>query len=285
MLQPSRPDSSPDLNPLDAFEQEIDEIPAELNESVPTAPPPIPVPAAPESHRLEVAEAEILKLRSEVATLVGVINDIARQLKSADRPEEAKAERPVHVVRLQAVPRQLRTAPRRFGTAPVVGVIAGLTLGIMTWRVLTTVEVSQPPPIVAEPDLEPVQAPETPQAMAPSPVQAPMKAAAIVTPVQKSQAPPITAAAIVTPVQDSPAPPIAPRSYVGSLSIDASPGGEVFVDRKNLGPTPVRLDNLRAGSHLVWVERDGYRRWTKVVQVPADRISRVFADLEAIADR
>lgn len=285
MLQPSRPDSSPDFNPLDAFEQEIDEIPSELNESVPTAPPPIPAPAAPESRRLEAAEAEILKLRSEVATLVGVINDIARQLRCADRPEEAKTKRPVHVVRLQAVPRQLRTVPRRFGTAPVVGVIAGLTLGIMTWRVLTTVEVSEPPPIVADPALEPVQAPEPPQAMAPPPVPAPMKAATIVTPVRNSPAPPIAAAALVTPVRNSPAPPIAPRSYVGSISIDASPGGEVFVDRKSLGPAPVRLDNLRAGSHLVWVERDGYRRWTRVVQVPADRITRVFADLEAIADR
>ncbi|HET9705481.1 MAG TPA: PEGA domain-containing protein [Vicinamibacterales bacterium] len=112
-----------------------------------------------------------------------------------------------------------------------------------------------------------------------------MKAATIVTPVRNSPAPPIAAAALVTPVRNSPAPPIAPRSYVGSISIDASPGGEVFVDRKSLGPAPVRLDNLRAGSHLVWVERDGYRRWTRVVQVPADRITRVFADLEAIADR
>ena len=57
------------------------------------------------------------------------------------------------------------------------------------------------------------------------------------------------------------------------------------VDVESAGPTPVRLDNLRAGSHLIWIERDGYRRWTRVVQVPADQISRVFADLEAIADR
>ena len=59
----------------------------------------------------------------------------------------------------------------------------------------------------------------------------------------------------------------------------------MFVDRKSAGLTPVRLDNLRAGSHLIWIERDGYRRWTKVVQVPADQVSRVFADLEAIVDR
>ena len=37
------------------------------------------------------------------------------------------------------------------------------------------------------------------------------------------------------------------------------------------------LENLRAGSHLIWIERDGYRRWTRVVQVPADRVTRVSA--------
>ena len=277
MLQPSRPDSSPDFNPLDAFEREIAEDPAELSGSVPTAPAALPVAVAPENHRLEVAEAEILKLRSEIATLVGVIDDIARQL--AERTEEAKAERQAKVVSLRAVPRQFQAAPRKLGAARVVGVIAGVTLSIMMWRVLTTVEVPEPPPIVAEPEIAPVQA-EPPQALAPVP---PPQA---VVPPPVPGPTPLKVAAIVAPVvQNRPAPPIAPRSYVGSLSIDASPGGEVFVDRKSAGLTPVRLDNLRAGSHLIWIERDGYRRWTKVVQVPADQVSRVFADLEAIVDR
>ena len=65
----------------------------------------------------------------------------------------------------------------------------------------------------------------------------------------------------------------APR-YVGTLSIDASPGGEVFVDRQTAARTPLRLTNLRAGSHLIWIERDGYRRFTRVVQVPSDRVTR-----------
>jgi hypothetical protein len=43
--------------------------------------------------------------------------------------------------------------------------------------------------------------------------------------------------------------------------------------------------NLKAGSHLVWIERDGYRRFTRVVQVPADRVSRLWADLEPLATR
>jgi hypothetical protein len=67
------------------------------------------------------------------------------------------------------------------------------------------------------------------------------------------------------------------------LTIDASPGGEVFVDRRSVGHTPVRLEKLRAGSHLIWIEREGYRRWTRVVAVTADRISRVTADLDPIS--
>jgi hypothetical protein len=279
MLQLSRadssPESSPDFNPLDAFEQEIAEDPAELNEFVSTARAPSPVPAAPDPHRLEVAEAEILKLHSQVATLVGVIDDIARQLRAADRTEVARAERQVRATTLRAMPTK-RPVPKIMRGAPLVGVIAGLTLGIMTWRFLTTVEVPDSPPIVFEP--EPIHPLARPQVMAPLPPPgpAPFKAAAVVTQVQNR---------VVTPVQNSPAPPLERRLYVGSLSIDATPGGEVFLNRKRAGVTPVRLDNLRAGSHLVWIERDGYRRWTKVVQVSADRLSRVFADLETIDGR
>ena len=73
-----------------------------------------------------------------------------------------------------------------------------------------------------------------------------------------------------------------PVSYVGTLSIDADPDGEVFVNRQDAGRTPIRLDKLRAGSHLIWIERDGYQRWTRVVQVQADRVdafvSRTRAD-------
>jgi hypothetical protein len=67
---------------------------------------------------------------------------------------------------------------------------------------------------------------------------------------------------------------------VGTLSIDSSPAGEVFLDRQTAGRTPLMLTNLRAGSHLIWIERDGYQRFTRVVQVPSDRVTRLFADLE-----
>ena len=79
-----------------------------------------------------------------------------------------------------------------------------------------------------------------------------------------------------------PAPPI---EYVGTLSIDSDPPAEVSIDRKPAGRTPLRAANLKAGSHLIWIERDGYRRFTRVVEVPADRVSRVVADLEPISQR
>ena len=79
---------------------------------------------------------------------------------------------------------------------------------------------------------------------------------------------------------------IKPTIYRGTLSVNADrPGATVFVNHQNMGPAPVRVRNLRAGAHLVWIERDGYQRWTRVVQVPADRVSRVWADLEPIAAR
>ena len=48
------------------------------------------------------------------------------------------------------------------------------------------------------------------------------------------------------------------------------PGATVFVNRQNVGIAPVRVTNLRAGAHLVWVESEGFRRWTRVVTVPAE---------------
>jgi hypothetical protein len=101
-------------------------------------------------------------------------------------------------------------------------------------------------------------------------------------------------ARVVDPVQPTVeptvAPPLeqtiaAPRIYKGTLSVNADrPGARVFVNRKSVGTAPVRVRNLRAGSHLVWVERDGYRRWTRVITVPAEQVTRVSVDLEPVVE-
>jgi hypothetical protein len=59
----------------------------------------------------------------------------------------------------------------------------------------------------------------------------------------------------------------------------------VFVDRQQVGETPLQLPGLRAGSHVVRIERDGYDRWTTAVLVAADGQTRVSAKLQALHDR
>ena len=96
--------------------------------------------------------------------------------------------------------------------------------------------------------------------------------------------PPASAALVeTTATQQALTPHTGPTFYRGTLTIRSDhPGAHVFVNRKLVGNAPVSLTNLRAGSHLVWVESDGYRRWTRVVTVPAERVTRVEADLEPI---
>ena len=58
------------------------------------------------------------------------------------------------------------------------------------------------------------------------------------------------------------------------------PGAKVFVDDKFVGTTPLNLSTVSAGDHTVWLERDGYRRWTSPVHVAAAERNRVTASLE-----
>jgi hypothetical protein len=76
---------------------------------------------------------------------------------------------------------------------------------------------------------------------------------------------------------------MAPFVYRGTLSVNADqPAAEVFVNRESVGTAPVRVRNLRAGSHLVWIESEGHRRWTRVITVPAEKVTRVSAALEPL---
>ena len=76
-----------------------------------------------------------------------------------------------------------------------------------------------------------------------------------------------------------------PVIYRGTLSVNADqPAALVFVNRQSVGTAPVRVRNLRAGSHLVWIESEGHRRWTRVITVPAEKVTRVSAALEPIEE-
>ena len=77
--------------------------------------------------------------------------------------------------------------------------------------------------------------------------------------------------------------PRAPSKFKGSLVIDSVPqGATVLINQSRVGVTPLRLDDYPAGSYALWVQRDGYERWTTAVLVPADRVTQVTSKLRRV---
>lgn len=233
---------------------------------------------------LDESKSQVAALKADVATLVRALADNRKQFS-----------RPPIVPAYPSRARLMR------GMAPkIAGLVVGAALGLGGWMYLSSdSDVSITAPATAT-----VAAAETiDRGLAPTAASAAESddrgLAPNVAPAAESsdrgQPPtavstqsddrgqPPTAAATRARVERGQPPTVA--TYVGTLSIDANPGGEVFVNRKRAGRTPLRVANLRAGSHLIWVERDGYRRWTRVVQVPANRVTRLSAELEPLAAR
>lgn len=78
-----------------------------------------------------------------------------------------------------------------------------------------------------------------------------------------------------------PKPGARPLRFVGTLAVESSPpGAAVFINRQRVGITPLELHGLQSGSHVVWIERDGYLRWSAAVRVSADKLTRVSATLQ-----
>jgi hypothetical protein len=76
--------------------------------------------------------------------------------------------------------------------------------------------------------------------------------------------------------------PISSPVFIGALDIESDPpGSNVFIDRKYVGQTPIQLSELRAGSHLVWLVRDGHQRWTASVLVRAETRTHITATLQS----
>lgn len=76
--------------------------------------------------------------------------------------------------------------------------------------------------------------------------------------------------------------PAAPASdSTGSLSIDSRPrGARVLLDGRLIGTTPLVLSGVRAGPHVIRLERDGYTRWSSTVRVAGGQRAHVNASLE-----
>src|SRR6266508_723865 len=74
---------------------------------------------------------------------------------------------------------------------------------------------------------------------------------------------------------------VQPSVFTGELLVESSPErAAVFIDRQYVGETPLQLTKMRAGSHLVRIERNGHQRWTAAVVVTTDKKVQVSATLQ-----
>jgi serine/threonine-protein kinase len=82
------------------------------------------------------------------------------------------------------------------------------------------------------------------------------------------------------------APPEAPASAsaaatTGALMIESRPrGATVYVDGKFSGTTPMLMEGLDIGDHMVSIEAEGYRPWSSSVRIGSGERSRIAVSLE-----
>lgn len=272
MLQSSSttPRNSPAHDPLSAFDPEDQGAPEEL-------PPPNSAPVTPTvavtspdsqmlvatlgakldqaASEIDRSTAEVAALRGELASIVARIRDIERQVY---KDEEIGTPKPVVV------------APQRH-RFPAKGIRGWLTAALVL-LVLGAGILWRPAPAPSTSDrVQPIASPSVPPVTA----AAPLAPAAAKAPVSDRRPIP-TRARNVVPAVSSEA-----REFLGTLAVQTTPAGAaVLVNHKSVGKTPLRLPNLRAGSHLIWIELGGYQRWTRVVTVPADQVTNVSVQLE-----
>ena len=73
-------------------------------------------------------------------------------------------------------------------------------------------------------------------------------------------------------------------AFTGALTVRSVPSGAVvLVDQQPIGRTPLSTRQLRAGAHAIWIEHDGYQRWSAAIHVPANAVTQVAATLNRSA--
>lgn len=200
------------------------------------------VPPPDVDSRVEHLDESVALLTSEIASLKLELATLASALRER-QIDQAASRLPIRTIRPANVPPANRPSP-----APAAIVVL-LATGLLSWQLITG-----------------------PRAQAPDSAQ--VEAARVAE--TRLMLPPVETEPPVTPL-------VRPVIYKGTLSVAADqPGARVFLNRREVGIAPVRVANLKAGAHLVWIESDGYRRWTRVVTVPAEKVTRVSADLEPL---
>jgi hypothetical protein len=72
-----------------------------------------------------------------------------------------------------------------------------------------------------------------------------------------------------------------PESFTGSIYVDSRPrGARVLLNGKVVGTTPMRIPDIRIGSHIIRLQLDAHADWTASTRVVSGQESRVTGSLE-----
>jgi protein kinase-like protein/PEGA domain-containing protein len=73
----------------------------------------------------------------------------------------------------------------------------------------------------------------------------------------------------------------AQTTFTGSLYVDSRPqGATVLLDNRSVGKTPLKLDAVAIGTHVVRIELAGKQPWSSTTRVVAGEMARVTGSLE-----
>ena len=261
-------------------------------------PPPLDGPLA---ARIPAELKTVLRrcLAKDPADRYASAREVGEALREAQHPSRRQQPMTTEVLRAPTLPSTTAPtviAPRRRGLQPwllAVPVVAGAGLVLMVrGRAPDTAARPEPPPttLAAAPPAtlpatlpaappSPVSATPAPSAVPPSPTPRPRPSpsprAVVVPPAPPPSlaiAPPVTA----PPVTAAPAP-----VGNGLLQVVVKPWGEVVVDGRAIGTTPLDRVSLAAGVHALEVRHPLYEPWEARVTVRPGQTERVVVDFPA----
>ena len=74
-----------------------------------------------------------------------------------------------------------------------------------------------------------------------------------------------------------------PQTFTGSIYVDSRPrGARVFLDGKPIGTSPLRIPEVRIGSHIIRLQLEDHSDWTTSTRVVSGQEARVTGSLERI---